>query len=71
MQTLEVIAQCFNTSVEYLTGKTDDISPDKIIVDKSINPELFNLLNTLTKCDDDRIKRLSLYAVKILEGTLE
>ena len=66
MQTLEVIAQCFGTSVDYLTGKTDDISSDKIIVDKNINPELFSLIESLRSCDNDQIRRLSAYASQLL-----
>ena len=47
IQTLEVIAQCFGTSVAYLTGETDEFAPDKIVVDKNTNRELFNLLNVI------------------------
>lgn len=66
MQTLEVIAQCFGTSVDYLTGKTDDISSDKIIVDKNFDPELFSLIESLKSCDNDQIRRLSAYASQLL-----
>lgn len=66
MQTLEVIAQCFGTSVDYLTGKTDDISSDKIIVDKNFDPELFSLIESLRSCDNDQIRRLSAYASQLL-----
>jgi len=68
MQTLEVIAQCFGTSVEYLTGKTDDISPAKIVVDKKTNPELFNLVQTLSSSDNDQIRRISIYASQLLKN---
>ena len=40
-QTLEVIAQCFNTSVDYLTGLSDDSDPTQIVVNKKEYPELF------------------------------
>ena len=41
VQTLEVIALCFGTSVSYLTGETDEMTPDKIVIEKSKNPALF------------------------------
>lgn len=67
MQTLEVIAQCFNTSVEYLTGQTDDITPAKIVVDKKADPELFELIKDLSSYDSDQIKRISIYASHLLK----
>ncbi len=70
LQTLEVIAQCFGTSVDYLTGKSDDISPDKIVVDKKSNPELFTLIDSLSNSNEEQLKRLSIYAAKLLEGSL-
>ena len=43
-QMLSLIAQRLNTSVEYLTGETDDISPNNIMVTKSEQPALFELV---------------------------
>lgn len=67
MQTLEVIAQCFNTSVDYLTGKTDDISPDRIVIDKNVNPEIFSLVQKLSGYDNKTIHRIITYASQILK----
>ena len=39
-QTVEVIAQCFNTSVDYLVGISDDSTPTQIVIDKNKDPEL-------------------------------
>ena len=66
-QTLEVIAQCFGTSVDYLTGETDKIEPDKIVIDKSTNPELFELVKSFATCDNDSLKRIAVYANEILK----
>ena len=66
VQTLEVIAQCFNTSVAYLTGETDDIEPDQIVISKSKNPEMFALVKSLSSTDDNQIKRVLAYATKLL-----
>ncbi len=66
LQTLEVIAQCFGTSVAYLTGETDIMEPDKIIIDKNRAPEIYELLNICSDCDDDFIRRLTIYANELL-----
>ncbi len=60
-QTLEVIARCFNTSVDYLTGKSDAITPDFIIINKGDNHELFELVSTLQNSDKDSIKNILEY----------
>lgn len=67
VQTLEVIAQCFGTSVDYLTGKTDEIEPDKIVIDKNNNPAFFDLVKKLSDLDDAQVKRLTVYATKLLD----
>ena len=66
IQTLEVIAQCFNTSVAFLTGETDDMTSDKIVISKNTNPELFALVMSLTHSDEDALKRLAKYAESLL-----
>jgi len=58
IQTLEVIAQCFKTSVEYLVGASDNPSPTQIIINKDSNPELFELLELCQGSDSSQIKRL-------------
>ena len=44
IQTVEVIARCLNTSVEYLTGQTDDMSPDYLVISKEQSPELYSMI---------------------------
>lgn len=68
LQTLEVIAQCFGTSVDYLTGKTDEIAPDKIVIDRKTNPEFFCLVNSLSGFSEEQLKRISIYASSILKS---
>ena len=60
-QTLEVIAQCFNTSVDYLIGISDNPEPQKLIVDKEISPELFTLVELCRNDTSDQLKRLIAY----------
>lgn len=61
IQTLEVIARCFNTSVSYLTGETNDMQPDCLIISKKDSPLLFELANSLQDSKDESIKRLLAY----------
>lgn len=61
IQTIEVIAQCFHTSVDYLVGLTDNPSPTQIVVDKETNPELFELIELCRNKDSEQIKRLITY----------
>ena len=59
--TLEIIAQCFNTSVDYLTGISDDPLPDKIIIEKEKDPILFEMVNICQNKDSSQAKRLFEY----------
>ena len=61
IQTLEVIARCFNTSIDYLTGKTDDMNPDCFVISKKDTPVLFDLVASLQNSNDESIKRLLAY----------
>ena len=51
-QVLLSIAEGLKTSVAYLSGKTDDISPDVISVFKKDDPLLFELINKAQIADD-------------------
>ncbi len=64
-QTLEVIARCFSTSVDYLTGKTNDIHADFVVFTKEDNPILFELVSTLKNIDESSITHLLEYCKKI------
>ena len=61
IQTLEVIAKCFNTTVDYLTGKTDDIQPDYIIIHKDGNPALYEFISSISSSNSEQINRLLAY----------
>lgn len=51
LQMIEFIAERFGTSYEYLTGKTDDPSPSKIVISKDADPELFDLIMSIKETD--------------------
>ena len=66
IQTIEAIARCFNTSVDYLTGKTDDPVPDYIVIDKNQSPELFQIIERCSK-DEDVARKFINYFRKLSE----
>ena len=61
IQTLEVIARCFNTSVDFLTGKTEDFQPDYIVVSKQANPAMFELISSIQNSDNASTDKLLAY----------
>jgi transcriptional regulator with XRE-family HTH domain len=65
VQMLHMIALALNTSVDYLTGKTDDPSADQILLTKSENPNLFKLVIELSQKDQEQSKRMLAYYRKI------
>ena len=69
-QTLEVIARCFNTSVDYLTGKTDNMEPDFIVISKKDNEGLFEFVTALRN-DSDSINRLIAYYQSITKKEVD
>lgn len=71
IQTLEVIARCFNTSVAYLTGTTDDIQPDYLIISKRDNPVLYEFISSIQNSTDNSIKRLLAYYNELTKKEME
>ena len=67
IQTLEVIARCFNTSVDFLTGKTEDFQPDYIVVSKQDNPAMFELISSLQSSDNASTEKILAYFNAIKE----
>ena len=64
-QTVEVIARVFETSVAFLTGESEEMAPDFILIDKNGNPELFELVQSLSAYDSNTHKRILAYAKKL------
>ena len=64
-QMLQAIAICFETSVPFLLGETDQTEPDHIVVSKKEKPELFELVSNCYSEDRVIIKRLLAYYYKI------
>ena len=64
-QTLTVIAEVLNTSVEYLTNVSNDPHPISYTVSKLDDPELFELVKLYKGTDCNKKNRLLLYAKKL------
>ncbi len=65
-QTVLVIAQCFETSVDFLLGKTTNTSPDFVTVDKNKEPYLYELVTNLSNADSNLQKRVLEYSKKLI-----
>ena len=65
LQTLTVIANVLNTSVEYLTGQSDDPFPVAYTITKSDDPELFEIVSLCKKTDTNMTDRLFAYINKL------
>ena len=60
-QVIISIAEKLETSVAYLSGETNDISPDVVSIYKSINPLLFELIKNTESADDATLQHLISY----------
>ena len=56
------MAYILGTSVDYLTGKTDNPSPNSYMVHTNENPDLFTLIETYNNFDSDTQARLLTYS---------
>jgi transcriptional regulator with XRE-family HTH domain len=65
LQTLSVIADILNTSVDYLTDQSDDPQPTSYTISKLDDPELFEMISICKNSNSNMIKRMVLYAEKL------
>ena len=65
VQVINEIAIAFGTSVDYLIGLTDIDSPETLVVSKSKEPDLFEMISSYKKLDDSHKKRLLAYASRL------
>lgn len=61
------MAHILETSADYLTGKSDDPTPNCHYIYETEKPELFSLIEELKNCDSDTQKRLAAYIQMISE----
>lgn len=68
IQVISKMAEIFSTSTDYLIGKSDEASSDKLIIEKNVSPSLFNLAEACQSLDEKQLARLEAYAKAILEN---
>lgn len=61
IQVIKEIAKVFQTSVDYLTGKSDSANPNMYIVTETDNPELFYIISKYYQYEKEQQKRLLAY----------
>lgn len=66
-QTIQYMAEVFETSYDYLCGTVDESSPDRIVIKKKENPELYCIVQILKNADENTKSRLLAYARKLLK----
>lgn len=69
LHVIQFMANVFDTSVSYLTGKTNNPNPDSYLVRSENEPELFNLITTYIHSDSYTKNRLSSYFQILTEHT--
>ncbi|MCR4616698.1 MAG: helix-turn-helix domain-containing protein [Lachnospiraceae bacterium] len=65
-QTVQFIAEKFGVSYEYLTGAKKTSAPDRIVVIKKEDPELFALVDALKDCDEKIFNKVVEYYNKLV-----
>ena len=64
-QVIMSIAEKLETSVAYLSGETNDMSPDVVSVHKNNDPILFELIKNMRNADEATLQRLLSYYRKL------
>lgn len=67
-QVIISIAERLGTSIAYLTGETDDISPDVVSIYKNSDPILFELIKNAQSADDATLQRLLSYYCQLTKN---
>jgi len=67
-QVIVSIAEKLGTSVAYLSGETNDISPDVVSIHKNSNPLLFELIKNTESADVATLQRLLSYYHQLTEN---
>ena len=64
-QTLVFIAQKLGTAPEYLSGQTDDPSPNEVVVSRDFDPELYEIVTDIMDQNSNARDRLLAYYRRI------
>ena len=66
IQVINEMAIAFETSVQYLMGLTDNDSPETLVISKTSEPLLFEIISSYKKLDDSQKRRLLAYASRLI-----
>ena len=65
IQVAKEMAKALNTSVDYLSGKSEQVSSEYIIINRNDSPLLFAVVSQCIELDDDALHRLNNYFSKL------
>lgn len=65
-QIIQFIAEKFGISYEYLTGAKKTPAPDRVVITKKEDPELFTLVKALQSCDEKVFNKVVAYYNKLV-----
>ena len=65
IQVVKEMAKALNTSVDYLSGKSEKISSEYLIINRNDSPLLFSIVSQCMELDDDKLLRLNSYFNKL------
>ena len=65
IQTLQIMADTLNTSVAYLTNKSDNSKPTSYIIHSDSEPALFQIIETFKASSDEEQAQLLAYLKQI------
>ena len=65
IQVVKEMAKALNTSVDYLSGKSEQGSSEYIIINRNDSPLLFAVVSQCIELDDDALHRLNNYFSKL------
>ena len=70
IQVINEMAKVFNTSADYLTGKTSRKSPDFIMLSKSEYPTICSIVETCCCFNKDQLDRLQAYMNELSKDSI-
>lgn len=68
---IQTMANVLGTSVEYLTGRTDDSTPTCYLIEETSDPELFFMIDVYKKCCKDEQNRFVEYVKNCKKNTAD
>lgn len=71
IQVITKMAEVFSTSTDYLIGKSADPTPNRLVIEQSHSPSLFNLFTVCRSLDESKLARLTAYAKSLADTDVD